>query len=842
MTGSGSSSFGELLRAWRERALLTQEELGTRAGLDSRTLRRWESGASFRPRGRSLRLVAETLGLNEEESAELAAAARGESPIVPATATATTTAIPDRPHQLPPAPSHFVGRGEELEALRSQVAAGRSVIAVEGMAGVGKTAFAIQAGRLLGPNFPDGQLFLDLHGFSERAGRPVPPAEALARLVRALNAPGEDLPVEIDERASLFRSLVADRRLLFVFDNVAVAGQVTPLLPATPTCQVITTSRHTLAGLDRDATIRLETLVPSHAGDLFVRASESTEAPDSELLAEVVELCGRLPLALRIAAARFRSRPSWRMSDLVQRLRDQRTAVLDRRDDQTPGVSAALDLSYAALDEPARRAYRLIGVLPGPDLDAGAAAALFDTDDTAADSALDSLQDLHLLDEGPAGRYGMHDLTRVHATRHAQDSETERDRTEALIRLLEHYCAWASAAMDLAHPFTKSRRPDPPYRVGPTWTAEQANAWLDNELPNLLAGARAADELGLHRHVIDLAGVVHRRLLTRQRLAEADILQRMALKAAEDAGDRVAAAGAHRNLGQVRRYQQVDPSAAARHFDQALSLAAAEGLPLVEADAHLELAWTARYGGGSVDHDEHLRLAQGIAEAAGDELGQLEFHVEVAHIRLNQGDYRSAAQHFDLTLDLAQRVGYRAREVTALIGRGLTDAGLGQPAAAVDWFRRAVELSRQEGIPVGELGGMTNLAHVIRRGGDPAAALASYRDALTAARRTANQNWQYEVHLGMGRAYVDLGDGRSAVEHDQQAHSLAGSRQAPADLARAEDCLGDAHALLGDPARAVRHWQAALALLAEVGVDHTDDPETNRQAIMKKITGEQAGS
>jgi tetratricopeptide (TPR) repeat protein/transcriptional regulator with XRE-family HTH domain len=830
LTGPGSPSFGELLRGWRERALLTQEELGARAGLDARTLRRWESGDSSRPHGSSLRQVAEILGLSDDESAELAAATRGAGPVT------ASSARPDRPQQLPPAPSHFVGRHEELDALCGHVAAGRSVIAIEGMAGVGKTAFVIQAGRRLAPDFPDGQLFIDLHGFSNRT-RPMGPDEALARMMRAIGVPGDELPAEVEECAALFRSLVADRRLLLVYDNVAAAGQVTPLLPATATCQVLTTSRHTLASFDRGATIRLGTLPRPIAIDLFVRASESTEprVDGADQLTEAVELCGRLPLALQIAAARLRSRPSWQLADLVPRLREQRAAVLDRVDDETLGVSAALDLSYAALDEPTRRCYRLIGLIPGPDVDADAAAALFGTDVPRARSALETLQDLHLLDEEPVGRYSLHDLTRAHAARHAEAGETAEDRTESLVRLLEHYCAWASAAMDLAHPYTRSRRPDPPYAVDTgTWTADRANAWLDTELPNLLTAARAARDLQLHRYVVDLASIVHRWLIMSARLSDADVLHGMALQAAENLGDRVATAQAHGDLGRIRR-RQADFSDAARHFDRALSLAAEEGLTLVAVEAHLGLASSVRYGGSTVDPDEHFTRAHRLAEDSGDELGQVEVHSLMAHARLSEGDHRAAVNHFDRALSLSRRVGYRAREVDALIGRGRADTELGHIAEAVDGLRLAVALSRKWRLPMGELAGVLNLGNAVRRSGDGASALASYREVIAIARRSGNLNWQYEAYLGMGRSYVDLGDGRSALEHHRQAHLLAERLPVRADLARAEDCLGDTYAILGDPAQARQHWQTALALLTEIGVDHTDDPETNREQITAKL-------
>ncbi|TCC30860.1 helix-turn-helix domain-containing protein [Kribbella speibonae] len=826
VTEPGPSTFGELLRGWRERALLTQEELAERAGVDPRTLRRWETGQSARPRGSSLRQVAEVLGLTDDESLEMAAAARG--PALPTS---------DRPHQLPPAPSHFVGREAELAALSEHVAEGRAVIAVEGMAGVGKTAFAVEAGRMLAPDFPDGQIFIDLHGFSDRT-RPLEPDEALARMLRALGVPGDQFPVDVEERASLFRSLIADRRLLFVYDNVARASQVAPLLPANPACQVLTTSRNTLASLDRGATIRLGTLPQSAAIDLFTRASESLGLPASDLdrLTEVVELCGCLPLALRIAAARLRTRPSWQLAELVLRLQDQRGAVLDRLDDETLGVSAALDLSYAALDEPTRRAYRLTGVIPGPDIDLGAAAALFGTNEVATRSALETLQDLHLLSEGPAGRYSMHDLTRTHAAWYAGSTETAQDRSDALIRLFDHYCAWASAAMDLAHPYTRSRRPDPPYVVKPNWTVDEANGWLDTELPNLLAIAQTAGELEMPRYVVDLAGVVHRRLIMRNLLREAEVLHRSALQAAEELGDRAAVARAHGDLGRVLR-RQYDYPAAAAHFARALSLATAEGLTLVEVEAHFGLAATVQYGGSSVDPDEHLARALRLAEDVGDDLGQLESHSTIAHARLSEGAYQSAVTHFDQALAMARRVGYRAREVDALVGRGRADAELGRTAAAVDGFRRAVELSRQEGLPIGELAGMYNLGNAVRRSGDPSAALDSYREVLEVALRIGSENWQYEAHQGLGRASVDLGDGHSAIEHHRQARLLAERSWLRPDLARAEDGLAAAYAVLGDQARARQHWQTALALLEEAGVDHTDDPETSQEAIGEKLRG-----
>lgn len=430
----------------------------------------------------------------------------------------------------------------------------------------------------------------------------------------------------------------------------------------------------------------------------------------------------------------------------------------------------------------------------------------------------------------------MHDLTREHAARQAQQAEPERHRAAALTRLLDHYRAWAVAAMDLTHPYARARQPEPPYRVRPDWTAAAANAWLDTELPNLLAAADAGHRLGLHRPTVDLAAIVHRRLIMRSRITDAVELQRLALRSAAELADSAAVARAHQDLGRALRHRHDFP-AAARHLHRALDLAAAAGLTGVQVEAHIELAAVARYDGSRVDADEQLRQAYRLAQASGDELGQLEYHVTIARNRLNEGSYRDAAEHYDQTLLLARRTGYRAREIEALIGLGRADGELGRLTAAKNGFRKAVVLSREEGIPVGELAGLTNLAHAIRRSREPSTALAAYREALTAARRIGNQNWEYEVGLGIGRAWIDLGDGAAAVEQLEQTHDLARRLGVVADLARVEDVLGDARALLGELVAARRHWRTGADLLGELGVDHTDDPETTRSAIESKLAG-----
>ncbi|MGW4799040.1 helix-turn-helix domain-containing protein [Nonomuraea sp. MG754425] len=407
-------SSGGLLRGWRKRALMTQEELAERAGLNVRTVRRLENGGLWQPRTRSIVLLAQALGLDGEERALLAAVTRGlpgegEGPA--GSGTATTVIVP---RQLPADVAALAGREGELAALEGDRTA--PVVSVEGMAGTGKTALAVHAAHRLAPGFPGGQLFVNLHGHA-RATLPVEPGAALARLLRALGVPGQDVPEHLDDRAALYRSVLAEREVLIVLDDAADEHQILPLLPAGPGCRVIVTSRRRLSGLADVANLPLDVLPAAAAIALFTRVAGPERVADvpDEVLAEVVERCGRLPLAVRVAAARLREHATWSVHHLLDRLAGDRLAELraGRHD-----VAAALDLSYDRLSPGLRRAYRLLGTHPGGgDLGAGAAAGLLGTSARQAERLLDELLEVHLLRETAPGRYRLHGLVREHASR-----------------------------------------------------------------------------------------------------------------------------------------------------------------------------------------------------------------------------------------------------------------------------------------------------------------------------------------------------------------------------------------------------------------------------------------
>ncbi|MFI7642586.1 NB-ARC domain-containing protein [Nonomuraea sp. NPDC049400] len=411
-------SLGALLRTWRERTLLTQEQLAERAGLNVRTVRRLENSGLWQPRTRSILLLAKALELDDEERAMLVAATRGQPPRDTSDdpeGTGSPPAAAAVPRQLPADVAALVGRERELAILESHQSANTvTVVSIDGMAGAGKTALAVHAAHRLAPRYPDGQLFVNLHGHAQSM-TPIEPGEALARVLRTLGVPGERLPGHVDDRAALYRSVLADRKVLIILDDAADGFQIHPLLPAGSDCRVIVTSRRRFTCLGDTRSLSLETLAVADAVTMFTRMAgrERVTGTPVHVLTEVVQRCGLLPLAVRIAAVRLRAHPTWSVRHLLDRLTDDRLAELNAG---RHSVTAALDLSYARLSAEQRRAYRVLGSRISTDFGVDAAAALLDTTALQARRLLDQLSDTHLLQEPAPGRYRLHDLVRDHAS------------------------------------------------------------------------------------------------------------------------------------------------------------------------------------------------------------------------------------------------------------------------------------------------------------------------------------------------------------------------------------------------------------------------------------------
>jgi tetratricopeptide (TPR) repeat protein/transcriptional regulator with XRE-family HTH domain len=804
---------GALLQAWRARALLTQEQLAERAGLSVRTVRRLETGEAMRPQGFTLRRLIEALDLGPAQLEELAAAARaqpvGAEPAEPARPRSPSPARGEPSErggmpvlrQLPAAPPLFTGRSLELSDLERAHDMGSVVIVtIDGMAGIGKTALALQAAHRLSGAYPDGQLFLNLHGYTQGVD-PVQPGEALDRLLRALGVPAEQIPAHPEDRAALYRSLLADRKVLVVLDDVVGEAQVRPLLPATPGSLALVTSRRRLIELDHTLTVSLDVLPQPDAVALFAR-SAGVGADDAGV-DDVVELCGRLPLALRIAAARLRSRPAWAVAHLLERLRDRQERLGELALGER-SVTAALDMSYLQLDPELQRAYRLCGPLPESSFDVYVAAALVDVTLGRAARLLDDLLDVNLLQELVPGRYAFHDLVRAHATAAAQREEP--DRVAAFGRMFDYYSHTASVAMDVLYPYERERRPPAPPAVTPTPDfpgPAEAAAWLDRELTNLLTAARYAAWFCPRGHTVHLSTTLDRYLRTRDRYAEAEALHQQALTVARRNSDAAGEANVLTSLGHVHR-RQARTTVATDHYRSALAIARSIGDRRAEVDALLGLGF----------------------------LVSLE------------GSHEAAIEHVHRALEISRRIAHRSGEVDALYRLGRLHLTQREPAApdpgtryerAAGFFDQAHALARDTGNSLGELHGLLGRAWVHRVLGRLGPAEDAYTEGLRMAERLGNVNGVFEALDGTGRLDSAAGRAEQALARHSRALELATDLGQPIDRARSHDGIARAHHALGRRGEARRHWRAALDILSDLGPDITVDEEFSTAQIRARL-------
>ncbi|MGA6168342.1 ATP-binding protein [Amycolatopsis magusensis] len=823
---AGEPTLGALLRGWRDRALLTQEQLAARTGLNVRSVRRLEAGELARPRSASVRALADALGLDDTERASLTRAVSGTSP------DRRTGTVP---RQLPAPVSTFVGRARELALLTEPSPEGAMVVtAIDGMAGVGKTSLAVHAAHRLSSCFPDGSLFADLRGHAHGTAA-VDPADLLARLLEVLGVDGDSIPAHLDDRSALYRSLLADRRMLVVLDNAADEAQVWPLLPGPGGCRVFVTSRRRLVGLDRASTVSVGVMPTPDAIALFTAAAgrERVEDASPESLAELAGHCGALPLALSLAAARLRAHPSWTVPHLLRRLDAGHRTLTELRGGQQ-SVLSALELSYEDLNAAQSRAYRLLGLHPGAHVTPEAATALLGTSVPAASAMLDELLEVHLLEEPVPGQFAFHDLIRVHAAEAAEREEGESVRRAALNRLLEHYGRTASAVMDHLYPYEADMRPRLPHAT--TETPEDPVEWLDAELPNLLPLARTAAEHDFAAHTRHLAGTLHRCLRTRGRYSEAEGLHERALSTARSADDRLGEVEALLGLGELdslRGHHEAAAEKTARAFSLARAidhrpgeLRALIGLGFVKLEL-MELKEAA----------DHYEEALDLARALGHRTGELDALVGASHVERVLGNDDQAIEYLTSALDLARATGHHTSEARALNGLGYVHLKRDEPGPATERFTRALELARDTGYRVGELSSLAALGDLHHLAGRYQQAHECFQDIAELAGQIGNRNWQFEAVHSLGRLQYDAGNFPEALDHHAQALALATDLDQPSDQARAHDGLACAHHALTRNEQARHHWTRALDILTELGVEETDERGVNVRSLRARVVG-----
>jgi DNA-binding SARP family transcriptional activator len=649
------------------------------------------------------------------------------------------------PRQLPVAARHFAGRAGALAALAGLAAeaggadgASRAMVisVIEGTAGIGKTALAVHFAHQVAGDFPDGQLYVNLRGF-DPAGPPMTPGEAIRIFLDALGVRAAQLPASLEAQSGLYRSLLAGRRMLVLLDNARDAGQVRPLLPASPGCLVLVTSRSQLTGLaaaEGAMPLALDLLTGDEAHELLAaRLGGDRLAAEPAAAQELIGLCARLPLALAIAAARAAAQPALPLGGLAGELRDAggRLDALDAGD-AAASVRAVFSWSYQQLDAAAARMFRLLGLHPGPGIGAPAAASLAGLPPRQARAVLAELTRAHLLAEQAPGRFAFHDLLRAYAAERAQADEDDADRHAAIHRMLDHYLHTAHPAALLIHPTSRKITP-PPLQPGvePQCLADigQAQAWFEAERQALMGAATQALEAAFYTHAWQIAWALGRFLDLLGHWDDWIAAEQIALAATERLGDRAAQAFAHWQFGYARA-RLGDHGDAHAHLEQALSIYTELGDRAGAADAHTALGVTLEEQGRDADALGHTRQALELFTAAGDRAGQALALNGIGWLHIKLGDYRQALTSCGQALELFQELGYPRLEADIWDSLGYAHHHLGDHAESAACYQRALALYREIGDRYARAVTLDHFGDTCHAAGRPDEARAAWEEAL----------------------------------------------------------------------------------------------------------------
>ena len=724
------------------------------------------------------------------------------------------------PAQLPPLLRSFSGRVSELAAL---IETDAPVVVVDGMPGVGKTALAGQAAHALVEQFPDGQLFVDLHGFAEGMA-PDDPSAVLERMLAAIGVRSERVPPGLDDRAALWRAEVARRRLLVVLDNAGSEAQVRPLLPGPGSCRALVTSRRRMPGLDDAQPLSLSTLPEHDAIRLFVTAAGTAAGGgSSEELTRIVRLCGLLPLAVRLAAARLRSRPGWRLSDLLRGLSQEHSGA-SHLDTGERSVRGAFELSYRQLDPARRRLFRLLGLHPGGDSDAYAAAALTGWGYAEAQRGLEDLVDQHLLQTPAYGRYSFHDLLRSYAIEKARSEEDADGRDRARQRLYDYYLAAAGSAMEVYAPAEKHRWDTPPAvatAIPRPADRVEATAWLDAERANILA--LAGEQLpGTERHVTGFSMCLMRYFETGVHYVDARELHERALAAARAMGSVRREARAMNNLGGTFVVPGLHTEAESC-FRRAVELGlAAEDLESA-ARSCINVANVLQLAGKLPEALEFAtRAVEFFDTRVGDPTGTAAALGQRTLILNLLGRTDEAERTATRALDLARASGLTFEEGSALKTLGSARYAAGRFAEAFDCHRGAAAAYGRSG-PVWMVALATSFAGDALHGmGRSDEALDWQRHALELATNAGNRLILTAPLCGLGEALTTSGHPGEALEHLNAALAISLEVALPYDEARIRRALGVAYHELRRPEEARHQLTEAYRIYRRLGVPAAD--------------------
>ena len=738
----GPAHPGEWLRQQRVAAGLTQEDLAERSGVSVRAIADLERGRTRKPYPSSVRALARALGLPDTAGAELVARYRaervGQADAAPGAAKPTVTV----PRQLPTRVPHFAGRAGELALLdavleaaasdRATGATGVVISAIGGTAGVGKTALALHWAHRVAHHFKDGQLYANLRGFDTRNEGPADPADVLRGFLDALGVHPERRPADTEGLAGLYRSVLAGRRMLVLLDNAADVAQVRPLLPASPDCLVIVTSRRELAALaarEGARLLQLDVLSEQEANELLVtRLGRERAAAEPWAVTELATLCARLPLALSVVVARAAAAPKLPLSSLAAELTEL-GGRLDALDvgDPAANVRTVLSLSYRHLPDKAARMFRLLGLHPGPDISAAAAASLAGMAVAAARGALRDLTRASLLTEVATGRYAFHDLLRAYAAEQGTPAEEVAATTR---RMLDHYLHAAHQAHRVLYPGRELIGLD---ALAPGVTPEtfggkaSALAWLEAEYQVLLKVTDVAARTGFDAHAWRLPVVLWTFHNVCGHWHDGTRLHHLALDAARRCHDLSGQAHVLRGLGSF-----------------AMSV------------------------GDTGEAYERLTAAQAAFTTLGDTLGLARTDVIFSQTLEYQGRHAEALAVMGDALRLCEGAPADRHmmlvRASALNGSAWNSVQLGDLSEARAFCHKAIELCQAIGYSPGEAGTWDTLGVVLQRLGTHDEAVPCFLRAVTLDREMGNRYDLAMVLAHLGETYAATGDPRGARE------------------------------------------------------------------------------
>lgn len=742
-----------------------------------------------------------------------------------------SAATPAGEQCLPRVITAFTGREQDVDWLLTQAgevsACVSRVLVIDGMPGVGKTTLAVRTAHQLKPNFPDGQLFVDLQGHSDAP--PLEPSTALATLLGQLGVPSGQIPTDLDGRLTRWRTAVADRRVLVVLDNAASGAQINRLLPPGGGCLTLITSRHRMLDLDDARPHSLDPLEPDEAVLLLERIAGDRVRAEAEVSAEVAKACGYLPLALRLAATRLAHRPLWQVQDLAHRLADPHARFTELAAGERT-LAGAFTISYDQLSPEGQRVLRMVGLHPANSFDTYAVAAVAGTPLPQAQRVLDELVDAHLVEEPRAGRYRLHDLVRTFASILAVSTDPEPERHCAVQWLLDHYLhAAVTATANLDSPDTRENL-QRDLALGPPTRpellelpAEQGFAWIERERPTLVAALDGATTHGHWRHAWQLA-TLWRFLARRGYLADVEHVYRHGLTAAEQLGDSDAVATMRVCLafacsGNGRHDEAIEHQRAVVAHRQAIG----ERTDEIRTRLHLVLAYyeAGRYSEAADECERVLELARksGTLELLATAV------INAGDTYLTLGRFSLALRHSRNGLVLAREAGNDRLTAIAACNVGAIRARLGDLQPATCLLRAARRACQRVNDRIAEAEAITELGTIDRMLGNHERAVAQYQEALSLLREANLQQRECVVYNELGRTWLAAGDATAALELHQRALQNSQRIRYPAGEARALDgiatCLRDSN-----PGAASQHWRRALALYQQLDLPERTEVES----------------